>query len=172
MEKLYDFNYQAELWEVTLTLPFHKTHQFGDIKPFVLYPLGPEETYMCPVCALADWIHASKITSGTLFCQLAAGRPAERDSAVTSAQFLEMFRRNLTEIEVNFTPYGTHSFRRGGCQYLASWGGWSTEFSNMTIVKYLISWSDDPTESRDEFFNPKRIATVRCPHCGRSCCCL
>ncbi|KAF8812057.1 hypothetical protein BYT27DRAFT_7275450, partial [Phlegmacium glaucopus] len=133
-------------------------------------------------CALADWIHTSKITSGFLFRQLAAGRPAERDSAVTSAQFLEMFRRNLTEIEVDFTPYGTHSFRRGGCQYLASvrrwllrriceWGGWSTEFSNMTIVKYLISWSDDPTESRDEFFNPKCIATVRCPHCGRSCCC-
>ncbi|KAF8804857.1 hypothetical protein BYT27DRAFT_7299315 [Phlegmacium glaucopus] len=153
-----------------------------DIKPFVLYPLGPEETYLCPVRALADWIHASKITTGFLFRQLAAGRPAERDSAVTSAQFLEMFRRNLAEIEVDFTPYGTHSFRRGGCQYLASvrrwllrriceWGGWSTEFSNMTIVKYLISWSDDPTESRDEFFNPKRVATVRCPHCGRSCSC-
>jgi len=100
----------------------------------------------------------------------------------TSAQFLEMFRHNLAEIEVDFIPYRTHSFQRGGCQYLASvcrwllrriceWGGWSTEFSNMTIVKYLISWSDDPTESRDEFFNPKRVATVKCPHCGRSCCC-
>jgi integrase len=156
MEKLYDFNHQAELWEVrncvpssrnagswggplhrrliqaiytisylcllridevlkirrehikfeddgkvTLTLPFRKTHQFGgryltnwitqttahlfllvDIKPFVLYPLGPEETYLCPVRALADWIYTSKITSGFLFRQLAAGRPAERDSAV------------------------------------------------------------------------------------------
>jgi integrase len=156
MEKLYNFNHQAELWEVrncvpssrnagswggplhhrliqaiytisylcllrinevlkirrehikfedngkvTLTLPFRKTHQFGgryltnwitqttahlfllvDIKPFVLYPLGPEETYLCPVRALADWIYTSKITSGFLFRQLAAGRPAERDSAV------------------------------------------------------------------------------------------
>jgi len=161
MEKLYDFNHQAELWEVrkcalnsrnagswggpfhrrldqavytisflcllcidevlkicrehirleengkvTLTLPFHKTTSVWrwmfylnyciwiptcspihplvsvDIKLFVLYPLGPEETYLCPVRALADWIHTSKITSSFLFRQLAAGRPAERDSAV------------------------------------------------------------------------------------------
>ncbi|KAF8810378.1 hypothetical protein BYT27DRAFT_7281210, partial [Phlegmacium glaucopus] len=34
--------------KVTLTLPLCKTHQFGDIKPFVLYPLSPEETYLCP----------------------------------------------------------------------------------------------------------------------------
>ena len=30
---------------------------------------------------------------------------------------------------------------------ICEWGGWSAEFSHMTIVKYLISWNDDPTES-------------------------
>ena len=80
-----------------------------------------------------------------------------------------MFRNNLLDIGIDPIAYGTHSFRRGGCQYLAAerrwtlrriceWGGWSTEFSNLTIVRYLISWNDDPTERREDFFNP-----VQCP---------
>jgi hypothetical protein len=32
---------------------------------------------------------------------------------------LECFRKNLCYIGVDPQPYGTHSFRRGGCQYLA-----------------------------------------------------
>jgi len=100
----------------------------------------------------------------------------------TSEQFLETFRDNLIDIGVNPFPSGTHSFRRGGCQYLSldrhwslcqicEWGGWSTEFSSMMIVKYLISWNDDPTEARDNFFNPDRTPTVKCSYCGRSCAC-
>ena len=93
-----------------------------------------------------------------------------------------MFRNNLLDIGIDPSPYGTHSFRRGGCQYFASirrwklrricdWGGWSTEFSSLTIVKYLISWNDEPEESRDNFLNPEQAPSVLCPHCGRSCPC-
>ena len=100
----------------------------------------------------------------------------------TSERFLEMFRNNLIDIGVDPSSYGTHSFRRGGCQYLhlecrwplrriCEWGGWSLEFTNMTIVKYLISHNDDPTEPREQFFNPERRPTVKCPQCGRSCGC-
>jgi hypothetical protein len=100
----------------------------------------------------------------------------------TSEQCLEIFRHNLLDIGIHPAPYGTHSFRRGGCQWLASvrrwnlrricdWGGWSTEFSSLTIVKYLISWNDDPTETRDNFFNPDQAPTLLCYHCGRSCAC-
>lgn len=100
----------------------------------------------------------------------------------TSEQCLEIFRNNLLDIGIHPSPYGTHSFRRGGCQWLASvrrwtlrricdWGGWSTEFSSLTIVKYLISWNDDPTETRDNFFNPDQAPTLLCHHCGRSCPC-
>src|SRR5437667_8695888 len=50
---------------------------------------------------------------------------------------MEYFRNNLIDLGEDPTPYGTHSFRRGGCQYLCSerrwdirklcdWGGWST----------------------------------------------
>jgi hypothetical protein len=78
--------------------------------------------------------------------------------------FLEYFRNNLVDVGINPVPYGTHSFRRGGCQYLASerrwlirricdWAGWSVDFSNLTIVKYLISWNDNPVERREDFFH-------------------
>ncbi|KAF8813273.1 hypothetical protein BYT27DRAFT_7084934, partial [Phlegmacium glaucopus] len=69
--------------KIILSLPFRKTHQFGgelpvspssssylplklveDIKPFVLHMLLEEEASLCPICALADWISASSITSG------------------------------------------------------------------------------------------------------------
>ena len=36
----------------------------------------------------------------------------------TAAEFLELFRLNLCDIQINPDPYGTHSFRQGGCQYL------------------------------------------------------
>ncbi|KAF8815091.1 hypothetical protein BYT27DRAFT_7216811 [Phlegmacium glaucopus] len=104
--------------KVILTLPFRKTHQFGDIKPFILHLLPEEEAYLCPVHALADWISASGITSGYLFRRMAASDcPSARDSPMTSEQFLEIFRHNLLNIGIHPSPYGTHSFRRGG--YLA-----------------------------------------------------
>jgi len=153
---------------------------------FVPWPTGYTPRKSPPAFCFASWLLVDQLRGivqwYVYFHLLKSSRFLTPLFFETSAQFLEMFRRNLAKIEIDFTPYGTHSFRRGGCQYLASvrrwllrriceWGGWSTEFSNMTIVKYLISWSDDPTETREEFFNPKRVATVRCPHCGRSCCC-
>ncbi|KAJ7853995.1 hypothetical protein B0H14DRAFT_2757526, partial [Mycena olivaceomarginata] len=59
-----------------------------------------------------------------------------------------MFRNNFLDIRIDPYPYGTHSFRRGGCQWLRyilplglDWN-LSTEFSSLTIVKYLISYVD------------------------------
>ncbi|KAF8814125.1 hypothetical protein BYT27DRAFT_7250346 [Phlegmacium glaucopus] len=152
--------------KIILSLPFRKTHQFGgelpvspssfsylplklveDIKPFVLHMLLEEEAYLCPVRALADWISASSITSGYVFWRMATGdRPVANNTPMTSEQLLEMFRNNLVDIGIDPSPYGTHSFRRGGCQYFASirrwklrricdWGGWSTEFSSLTIPR-------------------------------------
>jgi len=75
------------------------------------------------------------------------------------------------------SPYGTHSFRRGGCQYFASvegwnirklceWGGWSLNFDNLTIVRYLIGWNDDPTQARQDYLKPDHLKTKRCKACG------
>ena len=73
-----------------LTLPFRKTDQCGskpftflnkvtdqsfitlEIKPFVL-PRFPEEmAHLGPVHTYADWISASKINEGYVFCKLGA----------------------------------------------------------------------------------------------------
>ncbi|EEB90190.1 hypothetical protein MPER_11635 [Moniliophthora perniciosa FA553] len=47
-----------------LTLPFRKTNQFGDIKPFYIKMFPEEYEYLCPVCALMEWLRVSRINSG------------------------------------------------------------------------------------------------------------
>ncbi|KAJ6533268.1 DNA breaking-rejoining enzyme, partial [Mycena sp. CBHHK59/15] len=166
-----------------LTLPFRKTSQYGDIKPFVLHELPKDQAYLCPVRALSAWLSVSRIATGYLFPTVTQrDQIGESNRPMKSDRFLEMFRNNLLDIGLDPYPYGTHSFRRGGCQYFAShrrwslrriceWGGWSMEFSNLTIVKYLIGWNDDPTELRENFLNPKQQITERCAACGRTCAC-
>ncbi|KAH9907691.1 uncharacterized protein BXZ73DRAFT_60230, partial [Epithele typhae] len=87
------------------------------------------------------------------------------------------------EIGKDPRPFGTHSFRRGGCQYLAMvrrwhirdvclWGGWSTRSDNpSTVWKYLSSIVDTPNVQRQDFFNPYRLGTAPCTHCRRTCHC-
>ncbi|KAF9234580.1 hypothetical protein BU15DRAFT_89934 [Melanogaster broomeanus] len=109
-----------------LTLPFCKTHQNGDIKPYYLWVLREEEAHLCAARALAEW--------------------------TTGCQYL-------------------HLERRWPLRRICEWGGWSQEFTNLTIVKYLISLSDDDMERREDFFNPNRQLVVKCSQCGRSCPC-
>ncbi|KAJ7743734.1 hypothetical protein DFH07DRAFT_749786 [Mycena maculata] len=167
-----------------VTLPFRKTQQYGEIEPFYLYPLSAEQAHLCPVRAYAEWLSASKIRSGYLFPKIGAGDKlmTDKDEPMSSSEFLEMFRNHLIDIEIDPYPYGTHSFRRGGCQYLhiyrrwpirdiCQWGGWSTEFSSLTIVEYLISSNDSPMVQRRDFFNPDRALQLKCMYCGRSCNC-
>lgn len=96
---------------------------------------------------------------------------------------MEYFRNNLVDIGIDPRPYGTHSFRRGGLQYLAmvlrwpfrnicTWGGWAENFDNPgTIFKYLLSWVDEPTLAREDYFNPDRKPSDPCQACGRTCAC-
>ena len=51
---------------IRLMLPFRKTHQKGQIKPFPLW-FRPEKKHLDPVNALLKWVHCSGITSGFLF---------------------------------------------------------------------------------------------------------
>jgi len=95
---------------------------------------------------------------------------------------MEHFRNNLLDVGEDPTPYGTHSFRRGGCQFLASerrwpirqlcdWGGWSMEFDSLTIVRYLMGWNDEPTRRREDFMDPEKQMGIACGRCGRTCNC-
>ena len=50
---------------IRLTLPFRKTHQMGQIKPFALW-FNRKKKHLDPVYALLRWIHCSQIKSGSL----------------------------------------------------------------------------------------------------------
>ncbi|PPQ95984.1 hypothetical protein CVT26_016200 [Gymnopilus dilepis] len=75
---------RIETNKITLTLDFRKTHQFGDIKPFVLHAFSPEEAHLCPVRALSDWLAVSGTTSGCIFRKMskASGRAWANEEAV------------------------------------------------------------------------------------------
>ncbi|KAF7308877.1 DNA breaking-rejoining enzyme [Mycena kentingensis (nom. inval.)] len=166
-----------------LTLPFRKTSQYGDIKPFVLHEMPEQDAHLCPVRALSSWLHCSQITDQYLFPNVTMrDQISDSKTPMKSDRFLELFRNNLLDIGRDPYPYGTHSFRRGGCQYFATyrrwslrkiceWGGWSMDFSHLTIVKYLIGWNDDPTQLREDFLNPNLQMSRKCHVCGRSCDC-
>ena len=100
---------------MVLTLPFRKTHQDGrtfshfsltffyaesiipDVQPFYIYPLDEVEAHLCPVRAMAQWIKASKVTSGFLFRKFTAqDRPsAHEDAAMVSLDHTHTSMRSV-----------------------------------------------------------------------------
>ena len=84
----------------------------------------------------------------------------------TAQLFLKHFRMNLLDVHMDLSPYGTHSFRRGGAQFLSDemrwsvkeicdWGGWAYDANGThTVFKYLCSWIDDPSRKRESFLDP------------------
>ncbi|KAJ7807125.1 DNA breaking-rejoining enzyme [Mycena olivaceomarginata] len=170
------------------------------VKPFYLHLLLPHLAHLCPVRALAEWLKVSGITDGYLFRKMASGdRVSPQNSPMVCYAFVIAYPIHLLsrlaissskcsgtiwlDIRIDPYPYGTHSFRRGGCQWLytccrwgliriCDWGGWSTEFSSLTIVKYLISYVDDPSERREDYMNPNRPPSLKCFSCGRTCHCI
>ncbi|KZP29095.1 hypothetical protein FIBSPDRAFT_908422 [Athelia psychrophila] len=167
-----------------LDLPFRKTHQNGGIQPFYLYP-DPKRPWLCPVSLFAEWWLVSGGQQGGYVFRRKSGNRFSADGfeRMTNESFLECFRRNLCDIGIDPRPYGTHSFRRGGCQFLAmvlrwpyrticDWGGWAENFDNPgTIFKYLLSWTDSPGAARRDYFNPNRPLADPCNSCGRTCHC-
>ncbi|RDX46842.1 hypothetical protein OH76DRAFT_1419903 [Lentinus brumalis] len=174
---------------VVLSLPFRKTHQVGDIQPFVLYP-DDDRPWMCPVTAWARWweicqeMHVEQY--GFVFRSRRNGSDEVSvlaESQMSSQTFLKCFRNNMADIGIDPRPYGTHSFRRGGCQYLhtelrwpmqqiCDWGGWAEDFDNpTTIFRYLLSWVDKGSMHREDYMNPNRPGADPCTRCNRTCHC-
>ncbi|KIJ15217.1 hypothetical protein PAXINDRAFT_77647, partial [Paxillus involutus ATCC 200175] len=180
--------FKAEDFRICLNLPFRKTHQYGGIAPFYLYA-QPNRPWMCLLRAFALWwILAQKQVhnlDGYVFRKKIGtdGFSVNPTDAMTAEAFLECFRNNLLDVGVDPRPYGTHSFHRGGCQYLhvvlkwsfrqiCNWGSWTDNFDNPgTIFKYLLSWNDNPDEEREHYMNPARPGTDICPTCRRTCHC-
>ncbi|KAH9858619.1 hypothetical protein C2E23DRAFT_864500 [Lenzites betulinus] len=164
---------------VKLELPFRKTDQNGGIAPFWLWP-DLERPWMDATLALAEWWLICKSMGIERYGYVFRSRHGFDES---SSSFLEYFRNNMIDIGIDPRPYGTYSFRRGGCQYLAmvrrwpirticEWGGWAENFdSAATIFKYLMSWVDSPSVDRKDLFNPNRPGSDPCSVCGRTCMC-
>lgn len=197
---LFEKRLPTEVSESDLLYVCLNIHIMADIKPFHLFLLPAHEAHLCVVRALTHWQSIAQIKEGFLFPRITSNDMIVEDSVmvsilffcladivrtttIQSAQiFLEMFRNNLLDVARDPWPYGTHSFRRGGCQYLAcekrwslktlcEWGGWSEDFTNLTIIKYLLAWNDDVLIPREDFLNPDRPPAVRCFSCGRTCYC-
>ncbi|KAJ4497345.1 hypothetical protein C8R41DRAFT_894699 [Lentinula lateritia] len=159
-------NPQTGQTKLMLCLPFRKTN----IKPFVWDEMPEEYQHICVVRAFSRWVLLSGLTEGYLFCKIRAGDCiAEENEPMTSEQFLELFRNNLLDIGMDFW---LSVERRWPLRQICEWGGgWSQEFTHLTIVKYLISWNDNPHVDRDDFFNMHWAPTTVCPTCNCSCHC-
>ncbi|KAN0081028.1 hypothetical protein V8E54_004232 [Elaphomyces granulatus] len=165
-------------YHIRLTLPFRKTHQNWEIKPFDLWP-NTKKRHLDPVHALLRWIDCSNIKSADAKRSFYGGyifRKITLNDQVSQSD-KPLLPGNLLEIGRNPLPYGTHSFRRGGCQYLSSvegwpirklcdWGGWSTSFDNLPII-VRYNWNDDPGNKREDFFKPAELRVGRCKECGQ-----
>ncbi|ESK88073.1 hypothetical protein Moror_10772 [Moniliophthora roreri MCA 2997] len=82
--------------------------------------------HLCPVHAYSEWIDALNEEEGYMFCKIKAGdQIGTQDQPMTSQQFLKGFQWNLIDVDVDPTPYGTHSFHCGGCQWLVTDLQWS-----------------------------------------------
>jgi len=169
--------------KIELVLDYRKTAQAGDIKPFVFW-FNRSEPWLDVSTLLVEWLHITQIRSGYLFRGFnATDNPKlDKNVALTSGQFLTDFRLNLQDISQEPMLYGGHSFRRGGVQYfyrfkrwnlvrICDWGGWSSNYSNTTIMRYLLGLNDHSYEQREDFLNPNRQLALRCGSCGRDCPC-
>ncbi|KAJ7870056.1 hypothetical protein B0H14DRAFT_2726455, partial [Mycena olivaceomarginata] len=151
------FDMETGVLRIRLDLPFRKTHQNGANDPYGK-PSG--------------FIFRKKVGRN--------GWSIIPSEGMSTDSFMEYFRNNLLDIDIDPRPYGTHSFRRGGCQYLAmvlrwpfrnicSWGGWAENFDNPgTLFKYLLSWTDTPLLEREDYLNPSRPVGDVCAACNRS----
>lgn len=191
------------------TISSRELNGLSDIAPFFLYKMNSNNLHMCAVSAVALWWKVASDMgiqrNGYMFRKRVGFDRVSYDAEdrmvnicltsyhkmhayqynliKSSDSFMVCFRNNLLDVGEDPRMYGTHSFRRGGCQYLhlvkrwpirdiCSWGGWSDNFdSTGTIFKYLLSWTDRPTVDRADYFNPNRLGTDPCKGCGRTCNC-
>ncbi|KAK7016607.1 hypothetical protein R3P38DRAFT_3321045 [Favolaschia claudopus] len=98
----------------------------------------------------ATWV----ARTNSLFLHVSAQGAVMQNQPVTAAALSRSLARDLQELGYStWALYGTHSFRRGGCQYrikvkqwsadmVAAWGGWS-QVEAVTMFRYFYSPNDN-----------------------------
>jgi len=135
---------------ITLTLNKRKNAPGGNIKPFILHR-NDEEPFLCPVRAYLRWLNVRGNAPGPLFLSDKIGSLVA-EKALSYNSFKYRFEDELRKIGIwSWNLYGTHSFRRGGCQFylhvrgksikaVCAWDGWS----DLSIAfRYMIGANDD-----------------------------
>ncbi|KAF7318186.1 hypothetical protein HMN09_00326800 [Mycena chlorophos] len=134
-----------------------KTAQTGITHPWRLHA-NDKDPKICPMRAmirLAMVYRSSGVTwSGPMFLQVTASGAIDQTRPLTSSVLSRALSKDLQSIGYStWALYGTHSFRRGGCQYrvevkgwpiaqVAAWGGWSL-IEATTMFRYFYSPDDN-----------------------------
>lgn len=140
--------------------------------PFVFHR-NDDEHHLCPVRAYLRWITIRGSAPGPFFLAdkqgvLIAERPLSYHA------FRHRFEDELRQIGIrNWNMYGTHSFRRGGCQFylsrgrtlteICAWAGWDEDID--MALRYIIGTNQHLIYSRHDFtrFSKTKI----CSECQR-----
>nr|GAT42317.1 predicted protein [Mycena chlorophos] len=134
-----------------------KTAQTGVGHPWRLHG-NDKDPRICPVRAmmrLAMVYDSSGVAwSGPMFLQVTAAGAIDQARPLTSSVLSRGLTKDLQKLGYGaWALYGTHSFRRGGCQYrvevkgwpiakVAAWGGWSLVEAT-TMFRYFYSPDDN-----------------------------
>ncbi|KAF7323498.1 hypothetical protein HMN09_00131000 [Mycena chlorophos] len=140
-----------------------KTAQTGITHPWRLHA-NDKDPRICPVRAvirMATAYKSSSVTwSGPMFLQVTASGAIDQTRPLTSPVLSRALSKDLQSIGYGtWALYGTHSFRRGGCQYrvevqrwpivqVAAWGGWSLVEAT-TMFRYFCSPDDNHEHMHD-----------------------
>jgi hypothetical protein len=109
-----------------ITLPFRKTQQAGDCKPFFLYR-NDSNPAICPIRAWINYVNVLasnrearfRYYDGPVFVNINASKEVCLGNAFSYQAFMREFREDMKIAQPrDFQAYGSHSFRRGGVQYL------------------------------------------------------
>ncbi|KAI9341899.1 hypothetical protein BDR26DRAFT_290905 [Obelidium mucronatum] len=174
--------FSEDEFRLEIMLVTRKTHQEGGIKPYYLW-MDRSDPHLCAVTAYFRWLSfLGPEHNGHLFVGIKENSQQLKSSQMTRGMFIAMFKNVLKDIGLEWSFYGTHSFRRGGTQYLLNerrwslqliceWGGWSLDYDNMTIVRYLHGLYDITPVPRDQMMNKSFRYSHKCHACGRDCPC-
>ncbi|KAK6978265.1 hypothetical protein R3P38DRAFT_3411222 [Favolaschia claudopus] len=141
---------------IDISLNTRKQNQTGLLHSWRLHA-NDGDSSICPVRAfilLASLYGPEIKKTGPLFLHVTAQGAVMQSQPLTASALSRSLSRDLQGLGYSsWALYGTHSFRRGGCQYrikvkhwsadmVAAWGGWS-QVEAVTMFRYFYSPNDN-----------------------------
>jgi hypothetical protein len=160
------------LWVVVISNIYTNYFHFADIKPFALHR-NDENKYLCPVRAYLWWLNLRGEGDGPLFLLDKQGTLI-RGQRMSYSSFKTRLQDELRQIGLaRWRLYGTHSFRRGGCQYylfvqmktykdVFAFGGWS---NIKDAMRYMVGSNDILDQPRHNMSRPLKTGVCRDCRC-------